>query len=110
MKDENKIYTKPQYKCAICGKIYDDVQSRMNCEMSCIKRQKEEEKAAAEAKKKAEKSARCTEVSEALDNAYKLMNDYIKDYGSYQYNGKLKDLDSLNLDFFPSKLWHHFWF
>ena len=43
MKDENKIYTKPQYKCAICGKIYDDVQSRMNCEMSCIKRQKEEE-------------------------------------------------------------------
>ena len=47
--------------------------------MACLKKQKEEEKAAAEAKKKAERDARCAEVSKALDNAYKLMNDYIKD-------------------------------
>ena len=110
MKEENKMYSKPAYKCAICGKVYDNVQDRMNCEMACLKKKQEEEKAAAEAKKKAERDARCAEVSKALDNAYKLMNDYIKDYGSYQYNGKLKDLDSLNLDFFPSKLWHHFWY
>ena len=107
--EENRICAKPQYKCGICGKIYDDVQDRMNCEMNCIKRQKEEEKKAAEAKKKAEKDARCTEVSKALDNAYKLINDYVKDYGPYKYNGDLKDLDVLNMDFFPIKLWHHFW-
>ena len=47
MKDENKIY-----KCAICGKAYDDVLSRTSCEMTCLKKQQEEEKAAAEAKKK----------------------------------------------------------
>ena len=107
--EENKTYKKPQYKCAICGTVYNSVHDRANCEIDCIKKQKEEENKAAEAKKKAEKDARCTEVSKALDDAYKLVNDYIKDYGSYQYNGKLKELDARNLDFFPSKLWHHFW-
>ena len=34
-KDENNMYVKPQYKCAICGEIYDDVQNRMNCEIKC---------------------------------------------------------------------------
>ena len=104
--ENNKIV----YSCGVCGKCYDNIESRNRCEMACLKKKQEEEKKAAEAKKKAERDARCAEVSKALDNAYKLMNDYIKDYGSYQYNGKLKDLDSLNLDFFPSKLWHHFWY
>lgn len=110
MKDENKMYAKPQYKCAICGEIYDDVQDRMNCEMKCLKKKQEEEKAAAEAKKKAEKDARFSEASAALDNALTLVNKCIEDYGSFQYSGKLKDLDLVNMDFFPSKLWHHFWF
>ena len=109
-KDENKIYTKPQYRCAICGEIYDSVQGRMNCEMACIKKQKEEEKAAAEAKKKAEKNARQEEVTAALDTAFTLMNKFIEDYGTYKYNGKLNELEARNMDFFPSKLWHHFWF
>lgn len=109
MKEEIKKYAKPQYKCAICGEIYDDVQFRMNCEMTCLKKKQEEEKKAAEAKKKAEKDARQQEVSAALDNAYALINKYVEDYGSFAYNGKYKGLDMLNMDFFPSKLWHHFW-
>lgn len=108
--EDNKMYAKPQYKCAICGKIYDDVQDRINCEMACLKRQKEEEKKAAEAKKNAEKDADFTEASSAIDNAYALINKCIEKYGTFKYNGKVKDLDTLNLDFFPSKLWHHFWF
>ena len=91
-KNENKMYATPKYKCAICDEIYD------------------EEKKAAEAKKKAEKDARQQEVTAALDNALTLVNKFIEDYGSYKYNGKLKDLDLVNMDFFPSKLWHHFWF
>ena len=108
--EDNKMYCKPQYKCAICGKIYDDVQERMNCEMVCLKKKKEEEKKAAQAKKNAEKNTRFAEASSALDNAFALVNKCVEDYGAFRYNGKLKDLDALNLDFFPSKLWHHFWF
>ena len=43
MKNENKAYAKPQYKCGICGEIYDSVQERSNCEMMCVKKQQEEE-------------------------------------------------------------------
>ena len=108
--EENKMYAKPQYKCAICGQIYDDVQGRMNCEMACVTKQKEEEKKAAEAKKKAEKDARFAEASAALDNALTLVNKCIEDYGSFNYSGKLKNLALANMDFLPSKLWHHLWF
>ena len=88
MKEENKMYSKPAYKCAICGKIYDNVQDRINCEMACLKKQKEEEKAAAEAKKKAERDeeereiqadwkARGQEVMDAFTNLFR--NNLYKD-------------------------------
>lgn len=110
MTKDNNMYIKQQYKCAICEKIYDDVQSRMNCEMACLKKQYEAEKRAAEEKKKAERDARFKEVNEALDNAYNLVNKYVEDYGSFSYGGKYKGLDMLNMDYFPAKLWHHFWY
>lgn len=109
MKD-NKMYIKAAYKCGICGTEFESVQDRMNCEMACIAKQKEEEKKAAAAKAKAEKDASQNEVTAALDNAFSLLNKHIEKYGTYQYNGKLNELDALNMDFFPSKLWHHFWF
>lgn len=105
--EENKTRS---YKCGICGASFSDVMSRNKCEMTCIKKQQEEAKAAAEAKKKAEKEARQHEVSAALDNVYALINKYVEDYGAFEYTGKYKGLDMLNMDFFPSKLWHHFWF
>ena len=108
--EDNKIYSKPKYKCAICGETYDSVQGRMWCETACVKKQQEEEKKAAKAKLQAEKENRFAEASSALDNALALVNKCVEDYGSFQYAGKLKDLDLLNMDFFPSKLWHHFWF
>ena len=110
MKDDNKMYTKPQYKCGVCGKIYDSIQERMKCEMACIKKQQDEEKAAIAAKKKEEKDNRYNEVNAALDNAYALINKYIEDYGSFKYGGNYKGLDILNMDFFPSKLLHHLFF
>ena len=98
------------YKCGICDKIYESIEERTNCEMSCLKKHKEEEKKAAEAKLRAEKDERFAEASAALDNAFALVNKCVEDYGSFQYTGKLEKLDMLNMDFFPSKLWHHFWF
>ena len=98
------------YKCAICNTEHASIQDRINCETTCLKKQAEAERIAAEAKKKAEKDVRQQEVSAAIDNTLALVNKFIEDYGSYQYNGKTKDLNIANLDFLPSKLLHHFWF
>ena len=108
--NDNNVYAKPKYKCGVCDTVYDSIAERMKCEQECLHKQEVEAKKAAEAKKKAEKDARFAEASAALDNALTLVNKCVEDYGTFQYNGKLKDLDLLNMDFFPSKLWHHFWF
>lgn len=107
--EDNKMYCKPIYRCGICGKDYPSIAERMKCEQACLKKQQEEEKAAAEAKRKAEKDACFMEASNALDNAFAIVNKCIEKYGKFEYKGKLKELDMLNMDFFPSKLWHHFW-
>lgn len=109
-KNENNMYVKPQYKCAICGKIYDDVQDRMTCEMACVKKQKEEKRAAAEAKKQAEKEARRTEVSEAIEHAMELLKKYTDDYGSFEFYSDLEDASDNHRLFWPSRLMHHFFF
>lgn len=102
--ENNKIY-----KCGICGKAYNSVQERMNCELTCIKRQKAEEKRLAEEKKNTEKLKRFADASRAVDDACALVNKCIEDYGSFQYKGDAKNLNAM-IDFFPSKLAHHFWF
>ena len=107
---ESNTYAKPMYKCGICDTIYESIAERSQCEQACVKKQIEEEKKAAEAKKNAEKNADFTEASIALDNALTLVNKCVEKHGLFQYKGKLKELDMLNMDFLPSKLWHHFWY
>lgn len=104
MKD-NKTCNKPSYTCAICGTEHISIQDRANCEMACLKKLREEEKMAAEAKKKAEKAARKAEVDEALKKFAKLAEAYTKDYGSYECDGEI-----IPNMFWPNKLWHHFWY
>lgn len=108
--EDFKTYCKPAYKCAICDRVYDTIQDRASCERACLKKQQEEEKKAAEAQKSAEKKADFNEASAALDNALALVNKCVEKHGTFKYSGNLKELDLVNLDFFPSKLWHHFWF
>ena len=98
------------YKCEICEKEYSNIADRAKCELNCAKRIEEEAKKAAEAKKNEEKNADFAKASAALDNALTLVNKCVEKYGSFKYSGKLNDLDIANMDFFPSKLWHHFWF
>ncbi len=100
---ENKVYCKPAYKCGICDSEYQSVQERMNCEIKCTKKQKEEERKAAEAKKVAEQKLRKEAVDEAIKRAAKLQNDYIKDYGHYEYEGEI-----VSNVFWPNKIWHFF--
>lgn len=81
------------YKCEICGKEYKTIPERAKCEAACVKKLEEDAKRAAEAKKKAEHDARRTEVDKAINKASKLLNEYIKDYGTYKYNGRINFSD-----------------
>lgn len=104
---ENKMYAKPQYKCAICGTVYDDLRERVNCESVCLHKQEEEAKKAAELKKKEEKAARKAEVDAAFDKAMQLREAYLKDYDTYIYtynnvSNSKEDDNWLNL----KSLWH----
>ena len=109
---ENKMYAKPQYKCAICGTIYDDLKERVNCETACLKRQAEEEKKAAEAKKKEEQASRKAEVDELVKKTVEAIKKYSEDYGCYD----LEIEEDLDLDMeedccdfiWPSRIMHYF--
>lgn len=102
MNTENKMYT-----CALCGKSYNTITERANCELTCAKKQEVEAKKAAEAKKKVEQEARHARVTKMIDEAYAELDKYMKDYGSYNYDGNL-DLSNGNLSLM--KLLHHFLF
>lgn len=109
---ENKMYGKHQYKCAICGTIYNDLKDRVNCETKCIRRQEEEAKKAAELKKKAEREARHAEVTKLIDDACTALYEYIDDYGEYEYAGKLSDVleVSKKMDDYLPKMLNYFVF
>lgn len=85
------------YKCEICGKEYKTIPERAKCEAACVKKLEEDAKRAAEAKKKEEHDARRAEVDMAIDKASKLLNEYMKDYGAYKYNGQARSFDDTSL-------------
>ena len=99
---ENKMYAKSQYKCAICGQIFDELRERVNCETVCLKKQEEEAKKAAELKKKAEQASREAEVDEAFAHAFKLRDAFVKDYGYYEYEHNVTTNIPENDDEWPS--------
>ena len=103
MKNQNNFCYKHTYKCGICNTEYSTVKERMSCEKSCIKKQEEEERKAAELKKAEEQKMRKEAVDEAIKRAVKLQNDYVKDYGHYEYEGEI-----IPNVFWPSKIWHLF--
>lgn len=91
------------YKCGVCGRYYNDIKSRMECEQACIKRQEDDAKKLAEEAKKIEQERRKNEVDAAIEDARKLKDAYIKDYGSYEF----KHTSNQNDDTYPY-LWHLF--
>ena len=104
---ENKMYAKPQYKCAICGTIHNELKNRVSCETVCLKKQEEEAKKAAELKKQQEHDARKADTDAKVKAAIEAVNLYTKDYGFYTYDGEPVALLG---DISPSKLLHHFLF
>ena len=82
---DNKTYAKPMYKCALCGEVYETISKRMHCEQTCLKKQEEEARKAAETKKEIEYAARKAEVDMAYEKYVELRNKFVKDYSSYEY-------------------------
>ena len=72
-----------KFTCSLCGKTHNDVVARANCELSRARRQAEEAKKAAEAKKMEEQKTRKTAVDNARAEYLKLKKAYIEDYGAY---------------------------
>lgn len=108
MKDENKIYTKPMYKCGICNKAYNSIEERTKCEQTCLKKQAEEAAKAAELKKQKEKEGRKAELDAELKYAAELLSNYIKDYGSYNCENLLDNIEKF--PYIPIKLLNDFLF
>lgn len=71
------------YKCGFCGKEYNSIKDRAECEIKCFKKKEEEERLAAEKKKMEEQAIRKAEVDEAIARAEELKNKYVEDYGTY---------------------------
>ena len=75
------------FECAICGKIHNKLQDRIDCEIACLKSQKEMQKALDEDRKKKEKKALEAEINKELekltaqyDNVANLIHKYYDKY------------------------------
>lgn len=76
-----------KYYCAICGKGYDSVKSRIACETKCFKEYQE-----AEAKKKADEIQKNRDASEKaiekkLEEVNEMIGKHLKDYETFHLNG-----------------------
>lgn len=98
------MQNKLPYKCEICGTGHSNILDRAKCEIACAEKAEAEARKAAEAKKKEEQLLRKEAVDEAIEHSYRLVSEYIKDYGYYEYEDKG---DNENF-YWPSRLWHTF--
>ena len=103
--EEKNIYCKFTYKCGVCGAEYNSVLDRAKCEITCTEKAEEEARKVAEAKKKEEQAVRKLEVDKAFEELHKLITEYVKDYGHYEYSDGGEDTNF----HWPSRLWHNFW-
>ena len=89
---------KGMYCCAICGKGYETIEERSNCETKCLVDRKKAEEALKKQKLEEEKNTRYKEIETKWNELNKLTSEYIKDYGSIQLGERSLFEDSL----FPS--------
>ena len=90
------------YTCEICGKKYDNLKDRANCELKCFT----DREAAEEKKRKMEKKRKQTEsekvVLELLTYADETLHNHIETYGTITIN---EDFPYLRYIFGNSKFW-----
>jgi DNA-directed RNA polymerase subunit RPC12/RpoP len=105
MGEKKNIHCKFTYKCGICGKEFDNVLDRANCEIECVKKAEEAARKAEAEKKAAEQTMRKEAVDEAFENLHRLVTEYVKDYGHYEYGDGGDDTNF----YWPTRVWHSLW-
>lgn len=95
------------FECAICGKEYNDIEGRINCEMSCLKEQKILEKKKEEENKQKEKQQDKEKLDESINDlvnkyvsVFEQFLEYNKKYGGYE----IEPEDNTNTDLFMKGL------
>ena len=69
------------YKCSICGKEYNSVKDRAECEINCIHEAEEESKRLAKAEAEASRIKLQKEIEEDLESLKAKMKTYNDKYG-----------------------------
>lgn len=103
--EKKEIRCKFTYTCGVCGKEYNNILDRAKCEIACSEKAEEEARKAAELKKREEQKTRKAEVDKAFEYLHKLVTEYVKDYGHYEYSDGGEDTNF----HWPSRVWHNFW-
>ena len=74
------------YECAVCGKSYETVEERVECESKCVveRKEAEEERKLNELKMKEHESVEA--INEALANTESMIREHFKQYSNLSLN------------------------
>lgn len=71
------------YKCAICGKEYETISERSECETKCLKLKAEMEAAKKLAEKKSKKKASKDKLNQLEEKLRAMEDEYMKELDKY---------------------------
>lgn len=74
-----------KYVCGFCGKEYETVVERMNCESACAIAEKEKAEKERREKLIREKEERQQKIIQSRKELLELEQNYYRDYGEYVY-------------------------
>lgn len=94
------------YKCSICGKDYDNVKDRAECEIRCIHAAEEESKRLAKQKAEDERVRFMNEIDAEFKAVREKMKIYNDKYGyTYVTDSKHNHSSLINLEEILNALW-----
>lgn len=75
------------FKCAICGREYEELEGRIECETECLKVLKEEEAKKKEDERKTKRNESMSVIYDKLSEVDVMLKEHMKEYGSFSLNG-----------------------
>lgn len=99
--------TNKMYQCAICGKEYNNIEDRAECESNCLKQLKIDKQKKKDAENKAAEIAGVQVIRDELSKADKMIREHLEKYESiniadmpaYYYLSLLLDKKMFNRKF-----------
>ena len=80
------------YKCEICGKTYEELANRIECETKCLKALKEEEEELKRAEYENNRIESAEAIYEALHEVDQMLKLHMKEFKSFALNGNYPHL------------------